>query len=71
MKNFPCPLLRLAVAAALSTAITWGGGLLFGPLSETRALQLAQRMTAPAPQLVAARPASPNEGKRLSSGPAS
>ena len=35
------------------------------------ALQLAQRMTAPAPQLVAARPASPNEGKRLSSGPAS
>jgi hypothetical protein len=71
MKNLRYPLLRLVVAAALSTAITWLGGLLFGPMSETRARQLAERMSGPAPQLVAARPGSPNEGRRSPSAPAS
>lgn len=63
MKNLPHPLLRLAVAAVLATAITWAGGLLFGPVSDARARQLAERMSGPAPQRVAARPASLNVGK--------
>jgi hypothetical protein len=42
------PLLRIAVAAALATTITWLGGLLFGPVSDARARQLAEGLSAPA-----------------------
>ncbi len=40
------PLLRIGVAATLATTITWLGGLMFGPLSDARARQLAQGMSA-------------------------
>jgi hypothetical protein len=40
------PLLRIVIAAALATTITWLGGLLFGPLSDARARQLAHGMSA-------------------------
>ena len=40
------PLVRVAVAAVLATTITWLGGLLFGPVSDARARQLAEGMSA-------------------------
>ena len=46
MKTFHHPLPRIAVAAALATAITRLGGLLFGQrLSNARARELAQGMS--------------------------
>ena len=45
--TFPQPLLRIIVAAAATTAITWLNGMLFGPVSDTRARVLAQRLAAP------------------------
>jgi len=54
LKTFHHPLLRVALAAALATVITWLGGLLFGPVSDARARQLAQSMSATAQRSVEA-----------------
>jgi hypothetical protein len=55
MKTFHYPLLRLIVAAALATTITWLGGLLFGPVSDARARELAQGMSSNVQRNVQAR----------------
>lgn len=47
------PLPRIAAAALAATTITWLGGLLFGPVAETRARQLAAAMQ-PAPAVASA-----------------
>lgn len=58
MKTFHHPLMRIAIAVSLSTTITWLGGMLFGPVSDTRARQLAQGMSAGAPRGVDAKASS-------------
>lgn len=39
-------LLRIAAAAFAATTITWLGGMLFGPVADTRARQLAVALQA-------------------------
>ena len=63
MKTPQHPLASIAAGVVFATAITWAGGLLFGPMSETRARHLAQQLsTSAAAQRVAVRPASTIEG---------